>query len=69
MLFITLTKTKLHQAVFSISIYKNLRLAFVYFVFERVALYLGKRVRRGIVNHGSKDVISHHEFGEKNCNV
>ena len=69
MLFITLTKTKLHQAVFSISIYKNLRLAFVYFVFERVALYLGKRVRRGIVNHGSKDVTSHHESGEKNCNV
>lgn len=69
MLFITLTKRKLHRAVFFDSVYKNLRLALVYFVFERVALYLGKRVRRGIVNHGSKDVTSHHESGEKNGSV
>ena len=70
MLFIALTKRKLHRTVFSISIYKNLRLAFVYFVFERVALYLGKRVRRGIVNNnGSKDVTSHHVSGEKNGSV
>lgn len=70
MLFIALTKRKLHRTVFSISIYKSLRLAFVYFVFERVALYLGKRVRRGIVNNnGSKDVTSHHVSGEKNGSV
>lgn len=63
------TKRKLHEAIFSFSIYKNLRLALVYFVFERVALYLGKRVRRGIVNNGSKDVTGHHVSGEKNGNV
>ena len=69
MLFITLMKRKLHQAVFFDFCLQLSQASFCLFRLERVALYLGKRVRRGIVNHGSKDVTSHHESGEKNGSV